>query len=170
MWSKSNSQVASHAQKYFKRLNSADKEGKRPSINDIHTVHPGDSISPMEKPPAMGKMPAFSNKASTSTEKKQMLPTATFSSVMGSSSHPPFISQPMMVDAGPSSAPAGYSMFNPPFSTMVPVRSMEMPMYQQQQTAPVMQGSEMPSYGSFDVPSTSEFMDVGMFVLPHFLE
>lgn len=36
---KSNSQVASHAQKYFKRLNSA-KEGRRLSINDIRTVNP----------------------------------------------------------------------------------------------------------------------------------
>lgn len=36
---KSNSQVASHAQKYFKRLSSA-KEGKRLSINNITTVNP----------------------------------------------------------------------------------------------------------------------------------
>ncbi|GFP80223.1 transcription factor divaricata [Phtheirospermum japonicum] len=32
---KSNSQVASHAQKYFKRLNSTSKDGKRHSINDV---------------------------------------------------------------------------------------------------------------------------------------
>ncbi|KAL1561179.1 hypothetical protein AAHA92_03917 [Salvia divinorum] len=37
---KSNSQVASHAQKYFRRLSSTKKEGKRLSINDIATLKP----------------------------------------------------------------------------------------------------------------------------------
>ncbi|GFY82135.1 duplicated homeodomain-like superfamily protein [Actinidia rufa] len=37
--SKTPTQVASHAQKYFMRQNSSEKDKRRPSINDITTIH-----------------------------------------------------------------------------------------------------------------------------------
>ncbi|XP_057772841.1 uncharacterized protein LOC130992283 isoform X2 [Salvia miltiorrhiza] len=68
---KSNSQVASHAQKYFKRLSSA-KEGKRLSINDITTVNP-EKLLAFEKA-TTSCMPGCWKEEATNAETEEPLP------------------------------------------------------------------------------------------------
>ncbi|KAL6522145.1 hypothetical protein OROMI_032022 [Orobanche minor] len=65
---KSNSQVASHAQKYFKRLNSTSKDGKRQNINDITSDHPKPA-SKLHKPPT-NTMTINNDKASENAGKQ----------------------------------------------------------------------------------------------------
>ncbi|KAI3460520.1 hypothetical protein Pfo_017183 [Paulownia fortunei] len=161
---KSNSQVASHAQKYFKRLSSANNEGKRPSINDITSVHP-ESMSVLEKP-TTSSMPGYPNEASNNAGKQLLHPTP-FCGMCA----PPFSSQ-TIAEPGTSAAgvPAG-SMFTPPFASQTihePAPSVGMPTYHP--PVPLMQDSGVPPSGSFDIPSASEIMDLDMFVLPHFLD
>ncbi|KAL3634798.1 hypothetical protein CASFOL_021852 [Castilleja foliolosa] len=60
---KSNSQVASHAQKYFKRLNSANKDSKRHSINDVTTHDHQVTMPAVLKSTTTGNVPGNNDSA-----------------------------------------------------------------------------------------------------------
>ncbi|EYU23843.1 hypothetical protein ABFS83_14G308100 [Erythranthe nasuta] len=166
---KTNSQVASHAQKYFKRLKLGSKKGKRPSINDIRTVHPETTPPAVEEP----ALPVYPKGASTSI--------APFGGV---TSGPQFASsQAMMMSAEADPGLPAWSMFVGPYGSQPiiqePVCSsaemMSAYCYYHPRTERMVQesgGVAAASYGSFDIPFTSEFgdLDVEEFVLPHFLD
>lgn len=72
---KTPTQVASHAQKYFLRLNSGDKDKRRPSIHDITTVHLKDTPSPdhCEPPPSLNKSTLLTSSLKDSSTPKVLL-------------------------------------------------------------------------------------------------
>ncbi|PIN14136.1 Zuotin [Handroanthus impetiginosus] len=178
---KSNSQVASHAQKYFKRLDSATKAGKRPSINDI-TIVPLESISTPEKPTTIN-VPIYQKQASTAvcpypndtSTTIAAYPKEASSSVMQQMLPPtPFgpFSSPMLTQAGTSAAGASAcGMFGPPIASepiQEPSHLVGLPTYLLPD--PLMQETGEPAAGSFDLPSTSEIMNLDMFMLANFLD
>ncbi|CAH9082617.1 unnamed protein product [Cuscuta europaea] len=55
--SRTPTQVASHAQKYFIRLNSMNRDRRRTSIHDITSVRGGGDASPHQPPPITGQNP-----------------------------------------------------------------------------------------------------------------
>ncbi|KAG8389787.1 hypothetical protein BUALT_Bualt01G0014800 [Buddleja alternifolia] len=128
---KSNSQVASHAQKYFKRLNSTNKNGKKSNTNDIKNMAP--------EIPITGSTAMYGKETSTNDWKPPPSPIP-----FGG---PLFASQ-MITEAG--AAPPGTpdcNMFDLPFASEL-----------------------IEEAGPSDIPSTSEMIDVDMFILPHFLD
>ena len=63
MVSRTPTQVASHAQKYFIRLSSANKERRRSSIHDITSVGGGDASTPQE--PITGQIVGAADRGSS---------------------------------------------------------------------------------------------------------
>ncbi|XP_020588515.1 transcription factor DIVARICATA-like [Phalaenopsis equestris] len=66
-------QVASHAQKYFIRLNSGTKEKRRASIHDIKTVSLEDSRSPSPSQPSVSSIQSSSSSAPATSEQFSMV-------------------------------------------------------------------------------------------------
>lgn len=83
-------QVASHAQKYFIRLNSMNKDRRRSSIHDITSVNNGDVSVPITG--------QTNNPISSAKSNKQPLPQSPVAAPTGVTMYPP-MGQPIGVSA-----------------------------------------------------------------------